>query len=310
MTRAGMPCPGSSWLMRIRRVLSEQLVAGPFTPAQAALHGMTGVQLRHPALTRTTHGGRSTTPVLDVCAQAAGVLVALPEDVAVSHTTAARLWGLPTPRTWSVDDAVDVMRDHGRARLRRRGIVFHRGLGSREVECRSGLRVVSRGDTWCDLAGELALADLVALGDAVIGRGSPVRMDQLTELVDRRGGFPGVASAREALPLLRGRSRSPMESKARLVFVRGGLPEPELNVDVHNARGEWLANVDFAWRAQRLIAEYDGDQHRTDRRRWRQTVARREQLHDEHWRVVTMTEPDITVRPHETVARLRAALAG
>ena len=34
----------------------------------------------------------------------------------------------------------------------------------------------------------------------------------------------------EALPQLRRRSNSPMETRARLLFLRGELPEPELNV--------------------------------------------------------------------------------
>jgi hypothetical protein len=57
-----------------------------------------------------------------------------------------------------------------------------------------------------------------------------------------------------------------METTARLLFRRGGVPEPELNAVVSDAAGEWLAFGDFLWRARRVVAEFDGDFHRTDRR--------------------------------------------
>ncbi len=38
----------------------------------------------------------------------------------------------------------------------------------------------------------------------------------------------------------------PMESEARLVFIDGGLPLPELQFEIVDCRGR-LGRVDFAW---------------------------------------------------------------
>ena len=115
----------------------------------------------------------------------------------------------------------------------------------------------------------------------------------------------------EALPQLRPRSNSPMETRSRLLFLRGGLPEPELNV-VINARegGQWLSDSDFVWREQRVAAEFDGDHHRTSRQQWQNDVARTENLQDDGWTVVRLTYPDIMIHPRSstTVARLRRLL--
>jgi hypothetical protein len=68
-----------------------------------------------------------------------------------------------------------------------------------------------------------------------------------------------------------------------------GLPEPELNIDLYAACGRWLARPDFVWRRQRVVGEYDGDQHRTDRSAWQYERERRAGLEDEGWSYVEMT---------------------
>ena len=86
-----------------------------------------------------------------------------------------------------------------------------------------------------------------------------------------------------------------MESKTRLLFVRGGLPEPELNAAVCDAAGEWLAFGDFVWRKQHVVAEFDGDFHRTDRRQWQRDVGRRESVQEAGWTYVQLTARSVTV---------------
>ena len=43
------------------------------------------------------------------------------------------------------------------------------------------------------------------------------------------------------------------------------------------------------WRRQRVVGEYDGDQHRTDRSAWQYERERRAGLEDEGWSYVEMT---------------------
>jgi hypothetical protein len=168
-------------------------------------------------------------------------------------------------------------------------------------------------DTWCDLAANAALSldDLIVLGDEIIHYRRGISPAQLDAAVRRRGGGRGRRLMIEALPHLRARSNSPMETRARLLFLRAGLPEPELNVVINDLdSGQWLSDSDFVWRAQRVVAEFDGDHHRTDRRQWQNDVARCQNLQDDGWAFVQLTYASVMVHPRNlsTVSRLRRLL--
>ena len=54
-----------------------------------------------------------------------------------------------------------------------------------------------------------------------------------------------------------------METRARLMFVDAGFPEPEVNAPVTNSAGAWSRTTDGG--SRELWAE---DLHRGPRRRW------------------------------------------
>jgi hypothetical protein len=173
----------------------------------------------------------------------------------------------------------------------------------------AGFPVTDLADTWCDLSTRLELTDLVVAGDAALDRDG-FSLDVLAEHVRSRRGGRGARLRAEALPLLRGGSGSAMESRARLAFADGGLPEPELNADIVDDAGNWIARGDFVWREARVVVEYEGDVHRTDRQQWLTDVARTELLEDAGWRVIRITARDLST-PHlraRMVARIRRAL--
>ncbi|HMT31848.1 MAG TPA: DUF559 domain-containing protein [Dermatophilaceae bacterium] len=186
-------------------------------------------------------------------------------------------------------------------RVRRPGVRGHIGLESRATITVAGMPVVHPVPTWCDLAGVLPLIDAVILGDAIAGRGASTTdqllgdtpLARLTQEARTRAGMRGARRLRAAIALVRDGSRSPMETRARLCFIGAGLPEPELNAEIHED-GQWIATADFVWRAQRLIVEYQGDHHRTDRAQWQADIQRLARLNDLGWRVVQMTAVDVT----------------
>lgn len=98
-----------------------------------------------------------------------------------------------------------------------------------------------------------------------------------------------------------------MESLARLVFVLGGLPEPELNGDVHDEHGQWLARGDFVWRSHRLIVEYQSEFHANRREA---DEERRRLLEAAGYRVVFITARSVLDerRAAELVGQLAAYL--
>lgn len=296
--------------------LPPELRLRPFTVAEACALGLTVERLRHGGLSRPAHGVRQAgaDPDKTALAQLADATwLVLPVGGAFSHLTAARLLGLPVPTRWVSTEPLHVMNVTSAPKVRRAGCAGHRGLETRRIVHRNGLRLVSPEDTWCDLAaaGAMDLDELIVLGDAVVHHRRGINPQVLGEAVSRRRGGRGRTLMAEALPQLRPRNNSPMETRARLLFLRGGLPEPELNVVINDRdSGQWLSDSDFVWREQRVVAEYDGDHHRTNWQQWQNDVGRRENLQDDGWAVVLLTWASVIPYPRNqtTVNRLRGLL--
>ena len=294
----------------------------PFTVEEARALGLSHGWLRHHTLAHPAYGVRRLGAAEDLIQLAEATSLALPVGTAFSHLTAARLLGLPVPRRGVPTEPLHVMNLTAGAMTRRTGCVGHRGLESRRIVRRKardgggqeGVRMVSPEDTWCDLAaaGALDLDELIVLGDAVVHYQRGIPAARLAAAVSRRHRGRGRRLMAEALPQLRPRNNSPMETRARLLFLRGGLPEPELNVVITDRdSSQWLSDSDFVWRQQRVVAEFDGDHHRTNRQQWQNDVARRENLQDDGWAFVQLTYASVMVHPRNqaTVVRLRKLLA-
>lgn len=270
-------------------ILPEELRGRPFTVAELRASGLPFSRVRHSALHLPTQSVRCTQETTSVRERAAAFGKALPGDCVFSHVTAAVLHGIPLPDHLEESKVLDVMRSSDRTPIRRRGCVGHRGLESRSIVQLESLRVVSLLDTWCDL-GELVKRgltgdDLVVAGDAVarqlemavlaeavgasagVGRPAGSGAILLQAALDARSSPRGGALLAQALPLVRSGSRSPMETRGRLMFHRAGFPEPELNAVIRDAHGGWLLEGDLVWRTQRVVGEYQGSDHASIKRR-------------------------------------------
>ena len=272
--------------------LPSTLLDRAFTCAEARAAKVTRSRLDAHDLERPSWGLRSTRPASTVDEQTRDLSAILPEGAAFSHLTAARLWRLPLPTPWHRTEPVDVLT--GGTPLRRAGIRGHRGLERREVEVLRGLRVTCPVPTWVDLATVpgFSVEHLVIAGDAFATR-DPDLLPRFARAGERAGGR-GRRKVRAAAGLIRSGSGSPMETRARLAFGEAGLPEPELNATVHAEDGHFLARVDFLWREARVIVEYEGDQHRTDRRQWQYDIQRVRLLERMGWKVIRITAADLS----------------
>ena len=229
------------------------------------------------------------------------------EGHAFSHLTAARLHGLPLPMSLADDQQIHVMRHARDGAVRRRGLVGHRGLFDRDVVDVDGTPVTSLPDTWVDM-GELicpgtplGLDDLVVMGDAIadtLGSVEPLR-----EALDRRVSPRGKLTLLEALDWVRVGSESPGETRTRLVLVRAGLPEPELNQIVYGPGRRWLGRPDMRWADRRVLLEYQGREfHDSDEQRASDAV-RFARFNNHDWTVVEVWNDDVNT------ASARVALA-
>jgi hypothetical protein len=301
------------------RWLPAELVDGPFTVARARATGVPDWRLRDTALHLPTRSVRSAAPVDDLVARARAFRAALPDDAVFSHVTAANLWGLSLPDEVATQTELDVLRETRRNRIRRTGCRGHRGLESRSTVTRLGLPLTCLVDTWVDL-GEvldrgLTTDDLVVVGDEVATRlaGQPDpgshRPDWSTgpallrKALARRVRPRGGVVLKSALELVRAPVRSPMETRARVMFVRAGFPEPRVNREVHGRDGQWLLEGDLVWEDQRVVGEYQGRDHASIRQR-SYDADRRAVAGDEDWTVVEIYAADV-YQPIRRIACLR-----
>jgi very-short-patch-repair endonuclease len=68
-----------------------------------------------------------------------------------------------------------------------------------------------------------------------------------------------------------------------------------------------VAYLDLGWEDCMVAVEYDGDQHRTDRRQYVKDIRRLEMLAQRGWIVVRVVAED---GPTAVLRRVRAAIAG
>jgi hypothetical protein len=296
--------------MRTPAPLPDDLRGRPF----ARRHGeeRTGAgRLRRRDIARPFHGVLVDAPLTDLPALCRAYSVRMKEGQAFSHVTAARLHGLAVPSRLEADLPLHVCAVMPAPAPQTREVVGHRLRIAPPVVELDGLLVVQAAEAWCQLAGLLTVEELVVAADQLLNRGwSP--KDQL-ELLRARAGAQmrsGAQRLGRALTLTRSGSASPAESLVRVALVQAGLPEPELNAPVLDSRGRVLGHGDLVWRRQRVVLEYEGDQHRTDRGQFRYDIERYERFREAGWTVIRVTADDLRLdRRASLAARVRRALS-
>lgn len=89
-------------------------------------------------------------------------------------------------------------------------------------------------------------------------------------------------------------------------MIQAGLPRPRTQIPVYDDFGEVFAYLDMGWPEVKVAVEYDGEQHRKDRIRYRWDVRRHEKLQRCGWIVIRVLAGD---REIDIIRRVRAALA-
>jgi very-short-patch-repair endonuclease len=226
---------------------------------------------------------------------------------AFSHTTAAALLGAPLPRLRDARLHVIVADAN---RMRRPGVVGHRATHL-PLTLYHGLPIVAPPQVFAQLGALLGHDDLVAVGDFLVTPNRRATTPALTDLAALEAGIArgarGAVRARSALRDVRVGAESPMETRLRLLLMRSGLPEPLLNPAVRI--GDRVLHPDILYPAWRVAIEYEGEQHRTDARRWRDDIRRAERFADAGWRMLRVTKDDVLKEPEQLLARVCRALA-
>ena len=275
-----------------------------FRLADAKAAGVTSTQLRARQYSHPFHGVHASCPLTDLAALCRAALLVLPSDAVFSDETAAVLLGLPSPGSARLHVCVP----EKSVAVRRRGIVGHvRHLTELEVGRRLDLPVTTPERTFVDLAAKLPAGELLGFVDAAL-RARLASVPSLSEVVVRHTGCRGVAKARRVLEHANPAAESPRESMMRWLLVEAGLPTPEVNVNIYDVDGVFLARADMLFRGARVIVEYDGDQHRTDRAQFVHDVQRTTRLAAAGYLVLRFTGSDLMTRPRWIVETVMAAL--
>ncbi|WP_343577419.1 hypothetical protein [Mycobacterium sp.] len=182
------------------------------------------------------------------------------------------------------------------ARTQRGLVVRNEMLEADEITRVRRLPVTTVARTAFDLGRHLPRGEAVARLDALM-RATPFSIDEVNALRLRHKGVRGLRRLEAALPLVDGGAMSPKETWLRLLLLDAGLPAPTTQIPL--LRGSRLVAVfDLGWNEYKVAMEYDGDYHRSDRRRFVKDIDKLGMADDQGWiviRVVSEHRPDTVV---------------
>jgi len=160
-----------------------------------------------------------------------------------------------------------------------------------EITVVDGMRVTTPARTVLDLACRYPLDTAVTLIDA-LANATRLKMADVELLVDRYRGRRGIKNARHVLDLVDGGAESPRETWLRLEVIRGGFPRPQTQIPVHDEYGVLVGVFDMGWEDAMVGLDYEGDQHRTDRRRFNRDIHKSEDVRRLGWTHIRVTAQD------------------
>jgi hypothetical protein len=279
-----------------------------FTVAAALSEGVSASRMRARDLRRPFHGARTLATSYVVRDLAIALAPLLGPTHRFSHLTAAELHGMRLPEGRRAP-VLHVTGSGMRRGMRRPGVVGHIGAAAVRPARVGGLPMSAPVDAWCECAELLQVDDLVVMADGLLARRDPVAtVEELAAAVRRRAGRRGTARLRLALDLVRPGTDSARETLLRLLLVRAGVPEPEVNAPLL-VDGRTIAHGDLVWPAHRLVVEYDGRHHAESPDQFTIDIRRLNDITDAGYRVIRVDRRLLASRA-DLLRRVRAALAG
>lgn len=176
-----------------------------------------------------------------------------------------------------------------------------------EVAAIAGMRVATPARAGFDLGRRLPRVEAIVALDALCNA-TKLKPIEVAALAERHRGARGVKHLRAILRDVDGGAESPPETHTRLVIVDAGLPRPETQIGHVEADGWEWARSDMGWRQWRVLVEYDGEHHWTDRKQRAWDIERLARIEELGWTVVRVGADLLYDRPGELVRRVRTKL--
>lgn len=189
------------------------------------------------------------------------------------------------------------------ARPQRGLVVRNESLADDEITRVAGIPVTTPARTAFDIGRRLPRDEAVARLDALM-YATPFSVEDVLLLAKRYPGSRGLRRLRVALPLVDGGAASPKETWLRLLLIDAGFPRPTTQIPVSDG---WrpVRILDMGWEDFKVAAEYDGDQHRTNRKAYVKDIRCQQKLQRLGWIVVRVISED---RKADVISRVDEAL--
>jgi len=230
------------------------------------------------------------------------------KDPVLFGTTALQVLRVALPERLEDWDHVHISLPPGRRRPLAAGVVAHRRSYPAKVWARvDGLPLQHPVEHWMQLRGATE-DELVEVGDGFVRRKNPLlTMEAIRSYLAGCAGRPGSTQVAKALRLVRPRTDSLYETRTRLILVRAGLPEPDVDYEVPASRGWRDYHLDMAYPREKIGVEYDGAEHVANRRQMEIDANRRREIQDGGWIVITVTASQLR-QPGPFVGSVESAL--
>lgn len=222
-------------------------------------------------------------------------------DLVACHTTAALLWefDLRAPEA-AAASPLHFLGPETLNNRRVRGLQVHSShLGTDDVVLHRGVWCTAPSRTACDVVRLGAPVDGLATLDAALRSGT-CTTESLTQAAEQQARLREVVRLRRLLPFADGRAESPMESRMRWRFIVGGLPAPDLQIEVRAAGRRH--RLDTGWEEYRVGAEFDGLAAHMTRQQLDADRDRHNWLAEHDWRLLHFTAVDVYRRWERMVA--------
>jgi hypothetical protein len=238
-------------------------------------------------------GHVSATPV----ARAAAAVLACGEGAALSHGSAASLWGFFN--RWG--ESYEVIATSAR---RRPGIRVHRSatVTRRDLTRQLGIRVTTPARTVLDISPRLTDKRLTrVVNDACHAR--QLNLSDLAEVLTRNPFHPGAKRLTPFVKAPRGMTRSELEDAFVAFAQRYGLPAPAINTHVNGHEADAL------FEHERVIVEIDSWEFHRDRTSFESDRNRDAELLAAGFQTVRVTDERLKESPESEARRLHSILA-
>ena len=226
-------------------------------------------------------------------------------DGAVSHRSAAALWGLPGCARGPIELSTTKWKKPLPP------VVVHK-VGAEISGCTTTVgpvRVTNAGRTLVDIAGLVPPETLEGAVEDAIRRGLTSYAHLRWVCQGRQGkGAKGIASLRKLLKQVTVRpTESHFELRLLQALRKASLPPPERQFEITDA-GRLLGRVDFAYPWAKVAIEADSYTFHSGRDAWEAGLARRNALTSLGWLVIHVTYRQLESDMEEVVGRVRDAL--